>query len=247
LNTFGSVERELGSATYRVKAAITVRGRGTIEYEDVLTGDSASTSAAATVAVPVGALMTSDLAKLRVERIDLDVTTEERPSVATIQRAWLDSADVRPGRKVPLKVHLRTWRGEDVLQTIPIDIPEEATGPLTILVADAQRLSQWEQRDVRPLAPATSVDQLLRQLRQIRRNHMLYVRLYVPSGGAIVSGEPLPALPSSVLGVLQGDRSSSGSAPMQSAILGSWDIPLGQAVSGVRTLTVPNQREGRRP
>ncbi|MEW5980838.1 MAG: SpoIVB peptidase S55 domain-containing protein [Acidobacteriota bacterium] len=246
LSAFGSYERQMGAATYAIRTRLTIRNRGVVEYDDVLTGESASTSAAATVAVPVAGLMTNDIEPVRVERVDLDVATLERPNVATIRRAWLDSTDVRPGRPVPLKVHLRTWRGEDMLQTVPIDIPTGAAGPLTLLVADAQRLTQWEQRDIRPVAPAISIEQLLDQLKHLRRNNTLYVRLYTLGAGAVVDGKPMPALPSSVLTVLQGDRAGGGVA-MQSVVLGSWDIPMGQAVSGMRTLPVPNVRSGRRP
>lgn len=247
LNAFGSYEREMGAATYTVRARLAIRGRGTIAYQDVLTGDSAATAAASTVAVPLGALMTSDIEPIQVERIEVDVETAERPALATIERAWLDSADVRPGRQVPLKILLRTWRGDDLVQTVPIDIPADASGPLTLLVADAQRLTQWEQRDIRPPAPPTSVDQLLTQLRRVRRNHVLYVRLHTPGAGAVVNGEALPHLPSSVLTVLGGDRSGGGGQPTTAAIVGSWDIPLAHAVSGARTLPVQIRQNGRRP
>lgn len=247
LNTFGSYERELGSVTYALRATISIRDGGILSFDDVLTGESASMAAAGAVAVPIGALMTNSIEAQRVERIDIDVTTSERPRLATIQRAWLDSADVRPGRQVPLKVHLRTWRGADVLKSIPIDVPADVAGPLTLMVADAQRLSEWEQRESRPPVAPASIAQLLRQLRGLRRNNVLYVRLSTQADGAIVQGEPLPALPSSVLTVLRGDRSSSGSSAMRSVVVGSWDIPMDEAISGMRTLSVPHRRNGRRP
>lgn len=247
LNAFGSYERQIGAATFSVRARLAVRGRGTIEYEDVLAGDSAPTDAAATVAVPLGALMTNAIEPLRIERIDVEVRTDEQPRMATIHRVWLDSTDARPGRTVPLKVHLRTWRGDDLVETVPIDIPAGAPGPLTLLVADAQQFSQWEQREARQVGPGNSVDQLFRQLKQLRRNNILYVRLYTQGAGAVVNGEPMPALPSSVLAVLQSDRSSSGGSTMQSVVLGAWDIPLDRAVRGARTLPVPNGKRDRRP
>ena len=246
LGAFGSYEREAGAAAYAVRGRIAIRDRGTIEYSDILTGDSASIAAAATVAVPVGALMSNDIEAVQIDRVDLDVTTAEQPNVASIQRAWLDSADVRPGRQVPLKVHLRTWRGDDDVRTIPIEIPAGAPGPLTLLVADAARMSQWE-RENAPPAPPASIDQLVRQIRRLRRNNVLYVRLYTRGAGAVINGEPLPALPASVLTVMQGDRSSSASAAMQSVVVGSWDVPLPHAITGSRTLQVATGTRGPRP
>ena len=71
------------------------------------------------------------------------------------------------------------------------------------MVADAARLSQFEQRElqVQPLQ-ATGLPQMIRVLNSSRKNNRLYVRLVTRDGGAVVKGEPLAALPSSVLAVM---------------------------------------------
>jgi len=43
---------------------------------------------------------------------------------------------VRPGRTVDLKVVTRSYRGEETLRTVPIDIPPNARGTLSLLVSD---------------------------------------------------------------------------------------------------------------
>ena len=93
---------------------------------------------------------------------------------ATLQRVWIDDQRPRAGRTVPLKVLLRTYRGEDVLRTVPIDIPANARGNLSILVSDGSRLSQAEMRETRPTEPRT-VPQLIRTLNKGRRNSTLYI------------------------------------------------------------------------
>jgi hypothetical protein len=37
---------------------------------------------------------------------------------------------------------------------------------------------------------------------------------------------------------MQGDRGSAANPPLQTSTLGAWEIPMGQAVVGLRTLTV---------
>ena len=49
----------------------------------------------------------------------------------------------------------------------------------------------------------------------------------------------LAALPPSVLAVMEADRSGGSFRPLQSAVLGEWEIPTDLAVSGSRTLTLP--------
>jgi hypothetical protein len=79
---------------------------------------------------------------------------------------------------------------------------------------------------------------MIRVLNGARKNNRLYVRLLGRDGGAVVRGESLSALPPSVLAVLEADRNGGSFSPLQSALLGEWDIATEQAVSGSRTLTV---------
>jgi hypothetical protein len=67
------------------------------------------------------------------------------------------------------------------------------------------------------------------------------VRLVTRNSGAVVRGESLAALPSSVLAVLESDRDGGNFRSLQSALLGEWEIATDYAVAGSRTLTVPLQ------
>jgi hypothetical protein len=80
---------------------------------------------------------------------------------------------------------------------------------------------------------------MIRVLNNARRNNRLYVRLVTRDGGALVRGEPLAALPSSVLAVMESERNGGSFRPLQSALTGEWELTAGYAVTGARTLTVP--------
>src|SRR5262249_38481023 len=149
----------------------------------------------------------------------------------------LDDPRPRAGRTVPLKVLLRTYRGDDELRTVPIQIPANASGALSILVSDGGRLGIAEQREARS-ASAKSVDQVIKALNKGRRNNTLYVKLLSSDAGAVVSGEALSSLPPSVLGVLEGERNGGNFNPLHSATLGEWELATEHAVSGSKTLTI---------
>jgi hypothetical protein len=80
---------------------------------------------------------------------------------------------------------------------------------------------------------------MMRVLNDTRKNNRLYVRLVTRDGGAIVKGESLAALPPSVLAVVEADRDGGNYRPLQSALLGEWEIATDFAVSGSRTLQIP--------
>jgi hypothetical protein len=237
LQTLSSYERQFGAATYAVNGKAALKDRGTVSFENLFSGDNVSTPTAAYVVGPLTALIANDDEPVEVERLDLTIRSAEQPKTATLERVWLDDPRPRAGRTVPLKVLLRTYRGEDLVHTIPVTIPANATGNLSVVISDGQRLQQAEQRELR-LPQPRSVDQIIRALNRVRRNNTIYVKLMSGDAGAVVNGEPLSLLPPSVLAVLESDRSGGTFSALTSATLGEWSLPTDHAISGVRTLTI---------
>jgi hypothetical protein len=237
LNTLKSYEREFGAATFSVRGKALVRKHGEVNFEDLFTGESPSVGAASYVAGPLTFLLRNEFEPVEIEGLDITIASAEEPRTATIERAWLDTVRVRPGHTVPLKVLMRSYRGDEVTREVPVQIPLNATGTLTVLVADGTRLAQWEQRELRQ-SPQTGVAQMMRALNRARKNNRLYVRLLSSTPGAVVAGEPLSSLPPSVMAVLEADRSGGQFVPLRNATVGEWDIPTGYALSGARFLSI---------
>jgi hypothetical protein len=237
LNTLGSYERQYGSASYNVRGSATVRKHDAISFNNLFTGDQSSMGAAAYVVAPITFLMGNDYEKVDVEGVNITFSTAEEPKTAILERVWLDDPRPRAGRTVPLKVLYRTYRGDEVVRTVPVEIPANVNGALSLLVSDGGRLGQIEQREARSAQPK-SVDQMIRALNKARRNNTLYVKLLGSEPGAVVNGELLSSLPPSVLGVLEGDRNSGNFNPLHSATISEWELPTEHAVAGSRTLTI---------
>jgi hypothetical protein len=237
LNTASSYERQFGSATFGVRGTAKVKKHDAITYNNLYSGEQASMGAAAYIVAPITYLVGNDFEKVQLESIDITLSTAEEPKTATLERVWLDDPRPRAGRTVPLKVLFRTYRGDEVVRTLPIQIPANASGSLSILVADGQRLGQTEQRETRSPQPR-SVDQAIKALNKARRNNTLYVKLLGSDAGAVVNGELLSSLPPSVLGVLEGDRNGGNFNPLHSATIAEWELPTEHAVAGSRTLTI---------
>ena len=240
LNTLTSYERQNGVATYALRGAATVKGYGAVDFEDLFTGDQPSVGAAASVVGPINLLMRNAFEDVELEGLNLEIDASEQPRSATLERVWVDGVRVKAGASANLKVLLRTYRGDEITKDVTIQIPPNARGSVSVMVADGMRLSQWESRElqVQPLQ-THGLPQMIRVLNNARKNNRLYVRLVTRDDGAVVKGEPLAALPGSVLAVMESDRNGGSFRPLQSALVGEWEITPGLAVTGSRTLTLP--------
>jgi hypothetical protein len=240
LNTLQSYERQNGVASYAVKGTATVKKYGNLTFEDLFSGEQPSASASAYVVAPLNFLLRNSFEDVELEGLTLEIDASEQPRSATLERVWIDGARPKAGSNVNLKVLLRSFRGEETTKTLPIQIPPQARGSISVMVSDATRLSQFEARELQVQATQTrGLPQMLQVLNSARRNNRLYVRLVTRDGGAVVKGESLAALPPSVLAVMESDRDGGSFRALQSALLGEWEIPSEQAVTGSRTLTIP--------
>jgi hypothetical protein len=239
LNTLSAYERQNGAASYVVRGSAVVKDRGAVAFEDLFTGDRSSAGAAAYVVAPINFLLRNAFEDVELGGLNLEIDASEEPRSATIERVWVDGGRPKPGAKVELKVLFRTYRGEEITRTLPLEIPPSARGALSVMVSDGTRLSQWEAREmqIQPLQ-TRGLPQMIRVLNNARKNNRLYVRLLGRDAGAVVKGESLSSLPPSVLAVMESDRNGGSFRPLQNAMLGEWEISTEYAVLGSRTLTL---------
>jgi SpoIVB peptidase S55 len=237
-NTLQSYERQFGASTFAVKSRARIKGHAALSVEDVFTGDNPLLGAATAVAGPLTMLLANDIEPITVEGLDVAITSAESPRSVSIERVWLDDIRPRAGRTTPLKILTRSYRGEEKISTVQIDVPANAAGRLTILVTDGRQLNAIEQRDLKRSLEPQSVAQMLKLLNDTRRNNRVYIRLMTGTPGAVVNGEAMAALPPSVLSVLEGDRNGGSFTPIRSATVGEWELPMDSAVTGSRLLVL---------
>jgi hypothetical protein len=237
-------ERAFGTSTIRLDARLSLSGARDIRVEDYFTQEQPAAQASAMVAAPVAYVMNNDFERVSVEKIDVEVSSFETNQSATLQRAWMErSGPVRAGSTVPLKLVLRTYRGETHTETIPVTVPASApAGSYSLLVADAAALTAMEQRELRQPFVPKDLDQLIRAINGLRRNNHVYARLIRAEDGAIVGGEYLQSLPPSVLSVLGGSDEAGNVIPLRTAAVWDFDLPTDYAVTGARLLNLTVQR-----
>ena len=238
-----SYERQYGTSTFYVRGTAKVTKHETMAFDNVFAGEQPSINAATFIAAPIAALLGNDYEKVDIESIDLadriDGGNDDRDARTRLARR---SASAR-----------RTNRAVESRSCAPIaarnssdgadrDSRRTPPGTLSVLVADGGRLAQIEQRETRVAAAAQRRPDDP-HAEQSRRGSTLYIKLLGSDPGAVVSGESLTALPPSVLGVLEADRSSGSFSPLSNATLGEWELAdraRGQRIARLSIAVSPN-------
>jgi hypothetical protein len=235
-NAITAYERETGVMTIAARGTVSFGADGQVTIDDLFSGETAGPGAATAVAAPIGLALTNEFRTVTPERVDVELHASERRESTTIDRVWLDTVRPRFGATHTLQVQLQDYRGGKRVVSMPIPMPSYADGPLTLVVSDAASLAALEQKDLKPGRP-TSWPDLLADLNARRRGNRLYVRLIATSGGTVVGGDTLPALPSSVRSVLDTDPTVAR-GPVTRTVVGSWDQRLDLPVRGSREVAL---------
>jgi hypothetical protein len=237
-------ERAFGTASVQVDGRLALEGGRTIRVDDLFAERQPSMQAASLVAAPLAFLMGNDFQKVTVDRLEVKVSSFEVNKSASLDRAWVERAGpLRPGTTIPVKVALRTYRGDAQVMSLPLTIPASApAGTYSLLVSDAQGLTTLEQRELRQPFNPKNLDQLIRAINGLRRSNRIYVRLMRPGDGAVVAGEYLPALPSSIMSVLGTAEQGSAVIPIRTATVADAEMTTDYAVSGSRLLSLSIER-----
>jgi hypothetical protein len=236
LSALTTYERQVGVLSIALTGTLSFGADGQVAIDDVFSGDTALPIAAASIAQPLTVTAANEFRHVLPQTLDLHIRTSEQQDSVTIERAWLDTTMPRPGATVGVQILLRHYRGATETITIPVTMPAETSGPLSLLVSDAATLSAVEQHEVDQSKPASFADTLA-DLNRTRRSNRLYVRLLSASPGAVVGGRALPTLPSSIQSVIDSDKSVA-TAALPRAVIGSWERRFDQVVKGSREIPI---------
>src|SRR5262249_32276766 len=175
--------------------------------------------------------------KLKSVDVAVDLLPERR--VATIENAWTPSTEVEAGTEIPVKVFLRPYRGERFERSLTVKVPAGMPkGEHRILFSDADTLNR-----IQNAAAAGNrymdIPETTSLLNQERGNNQLFVSLVEGRPTFYSDDKTMPALPASVLNVLQTERTSTRalvgspeSATQQQA------IPFDYVVNGSYSLKI---------
>ena len=241
INAVGASERGLGEITMSVTGKIQLKGSDPVNISNISTGDGNGPTMATVAAVsPIQYLLTSGFDGALIEGVDLDITTTDRKTSATLERISVNKDEVRPGDTITMSAQLRGARGEIMIEQYPVAIPAGLpAGKIQMMVGDGGTVTASELRRGATGAPP-GLAAAVRELNKLRRNDRLYVKITNNQPGVVIGGEEMPSLPPSMIALLDTSRTSSRAvAPLTNSTVVEYELPPSRYVlQGQRSLTL---------
>lgn len=230
-------ERSLGDSTVEVAGEIKVVGQEPVKIQRRFAGGNATQLAAASVAVPVQALLRSRFDAMKISGIVLNLASNDGSKTAVLDRISLDRTRAAAGETVEVEAFARTTSGRVFVQRIPVVIPADTpAGPLSITVGDGATLQQAS--SIQQFVPR-DLAELIKTINKLKLGDRLYVQTIRTSTGAIIGASEMPNLPPSVLATLNSDRTAGGIKPAVQTVVSDVEVaPADFIITGQQTLVI---------
>ncbi|HUB33208.1 MAG TPA: hypothetical protein VMA31_09270 [Bryobacteraceae bacterium] len=242
-NSISELNEFTDEATYRLSGKVQLTGQPDIALSTMQTSGDTPMPAPMMLAGWWGdkfnRLYMNNVKTPDLERVDVTVDLLPERRVATIENAWVANPEVRPGDEVPVTVLLRPYRGEPIERKLTVKIPAGlANGDHRIVLSDADTVNRM-QNMAGMMDRFLDLPETVSLINQERTNNRLYVSLVESSPTAYYDDKTLPALPSSVLNVMQAGRAPTRSmftSPETASL--QMSLPFDYVVTGSYSLRI---------
>jgi hypothetical protein len=228
--------------TYTLQGRIQVGGFPVVNLQNMFAPADGGNPSAAVAASAVGErfnrIYDNPYARPDIQgvELDFDVVTERR--AARLETCRTDRTEVRPGDNILVEAVLRPYRGERMVRQIPIKIPSSTPqGMLRILVSDGDTLDRMRRAGA---APGRKLDlsSTIALLNEEHPNTRLYVSLLEQSPQATVEDKVMPALPLSILNVMEGMRGAQDMVVENQSAVNEASAAVDYVVSGAQVIAL---------
>jgi len=228
--------------TYRMQGTIRVQGYPEVALENMFAPLDNNVPAAAQVAVSLGErfgrIFDNPYVTPGITGVNLQFELTRERRWARLESARTDVTEARPGDDIVIESVLRPYRGERIVQQIPIKVPTSTPkGTLHILVSDGDTLDRMR-RMMPALSRKMDLASTIAMLNKDHTNTRLYVSLLEANPQAMVDDKIMPTLPLSVMNVMEGMRGTQDMVVMGESEVNEASAPVDYVVAGAQVISV---------
>jgi hypothetical protein len=230
-------------ASYRLNGHISVNGYTDVTLQNMFAPMDGWAPAAFQVALSLGdrfrRIFENSYEQPNIKGVELDFVIVKERRWARLEQVRIDQTEARPGDEIAVEAVLRPYRGERVVHQIKLQVPTSASGgPLRILVSDGRTLDRFRRRAALMFGRKLDLASTIAALNKEHSNNRLYVSLLKADPEATVADKVMPALPLSVMNVMEGMRGTQEMLVLGESSVNEASTALDYVVSGAQLLTI---------
>ena len=227
--------------TYRMNGRIHVNGFSDVRLTNMFSPVDANPTAysvAMSLGEHFGRIYDNPFEAPTVSGVNLEFDLEPERRAAVLESARTDVTEARPGDEITIEAVLRPYRGDRIIRRIPVRVPTSAPkGSLRILVSDAETLDR-ARRSTPAMGRRMDLHSTIEVLNKEHLNDHLYVSLLEANPQATVEDKVMPAVPLSVMNVMEGMRATQEMVVFNESAVNEASTPVGYVVSGAQIISV---------
>jgi hypothetical protein len=227
--------------TYRMNGRIHVNGFSDVRLTNMFSPIDANPTAysvAMSLGEHFGRIYDNPFEAPTISGVNLEFDLEPERRAAVLESARTDVTEARPGDEITIEAVLRPYRGDRIVRRIPVRVPTSAPkGSLRILVSDAETLDR-ARRSTPAMGRRMDLHSTIEILNKEHLNDHLYVSLLEANPQATVEDKVMPAVPLSVMNVMEGMRATQEMVVFNESAVNEASTPVGYVVSGAQIISV---------
>ncbi len=218
--------------TAKVQSQVRLKGLPPISFTDYLYANDGAGSMMGgvrglRVLVP---LLLNPFSPVVIESIDLKVDLRFDTNYGEIKELRLPAATLTPGARNFVNVAMETWNGEQIIESVPVDVPANLAGAivqLEVTAGDAAKLDA---------APPVDLPSLLAAFRKMLPGTVWAASLYMSEDSIAIEGQVVRDLPPSAADKLRPGSRTQRATPFRT--VARTVSPAKRVINGTGTLLV---------
>ena len=261
-NAISEIHSQPGDSMATVRTTVVADEVGTITRTNRVYSPSAIEEASIDdLASLLGLLSGNPFYPLPVRSVTMDVSIESGRQTAQIERVFVSQTRYEPGETVDVSVVLRPYRGERVVKTIPVRIPQSVPNNTVLSISVGGGGSSggfslgvgsdgglvMTRGGSGDYSSAVNVRQIVRRYLEKDRNDALVARVALPSSAISLQGEKLSGLPPNIDQALRGGTGNAGSRSSGARLERDEikeSVPTDFVLSGSQSISIRVARRG---
>ncbi len=233
-NVISSEIKAVGELSLRVDGIIYLRNGKSVVYNDIFSSNDTMGEFSLLYASLAYILMDNPVKEFNIDRLEINISPYEKKRVAVLKKVISEKYRVLPGENVNFSLYYKPLKEKLKVEKLSIPIPPFEKGSIIyIFIADAKSMQAFEAKKYQGgfKFPETE-SALLRALNNLRKNDIVYLKVFALRKSVFLNGYDYSGVPSSIFKLLLPSQKDYNYSFPNISIIKEYALPIDYKFEG---------------